>query len=77
VFVGFAEGASWHTWRLASAAWVIFKPEGEFLSSRGICLGDATNNVAEYNAALEFLHDALLHGISHLRVYLDAQLVVS
>ena len=26
---------------------------------------------------IELLPDALLHGISHLRVYLDAQLVVS
>jgi ribonuclease HI len=77
VFVGFEDGASRHTWRLASIAWVIFKPEGEFLSSRGICLGDATNNVVEYNTFLEFLRDALSHGISHLWVYLDAQLVVS
>jgi ribonuclease HI len=38
---------------------------------------DATNNVAEYNAVLELLHDAFSHGISHLRVYLDTQLVVS
>jgi hypothetical protein len=26
---------------------------------------------------IELLHDALSHGISHLQVYLDAQLVVS
>jgi ribonuclease HI len=77
VFVGFADGASRHTRRLASAAWVIFMPQGQLLSSGGICLGDATNNVVEYNAVIEFLRDALSHGISHLRVYLDAQLVVS
>ena len=58
-------------------AWVIFTPQGQLLSSGGICLGDTTNNVVEYNAILELLHHALLHGISHLRVYLDAQLVVS
>jgi ribonuclease HI len=56
---------------------VIFTPQGQLLSSGGICLGDATNNVAEYSAVIEFLHDALSHGISHLQVYLDAQLVVS
>jgi ribonuclease HI len=77
MFIGFADGASWHTQRLASAAWVIFTPQGQLLSSGGICLGDATNNVAEYSAVIEFLHDALSHGISYLRVYLDAQLVVS
>ena len=77
VFVGFADGASQHTRRFASAAWVIFTPQGQLLSSGGICLGDTTNNVSKYNAVIEFICDALLHGISHLRVYLDAQLVVS
>jgi ribonuclease HI len=47
------------------------------LSSRGICLGDTTNNVAEYSTVIELLRDALSLGISHLQVYLDAQLVVS
>jgi ribonuclease HI len=47
------------------------------LSSGGICLGDTTNNVAKYSAVLELLRDALSLGISHLQVYLDAQLVVS
>ena len=76
VFIGYVDGASRHTQRLASAAWVIFKPQGQLLSSEGICLGDTTNNVAEYSAVIELLHDALSFGISHLRVYLDAQLVV-
>jgi ribonuclease HI len=77
VFVGFADGASRHTRRLASVAWVIFTPQGQLLSSGGIRLGDATNNFIEYNTVLELLHDALSHGISHLQVYLDTQLVVS
>jgi ribonuclease HI len=42
-----------------------------------MCLGDTTNNVIEYNTVIEFLRDALSFGISHLRVYLDVQLVVS
>jgi ribonuclease HI len=77
VFVGFTDNASWHTRRISSIAWVIFTPQGQFLSSGAICLGDTTNNVAEYNIVIEFLHDTLSLGISHLRVYLDAQLVVS
>jgi ribonuclease HI len=77
VFVGYANGASRHTWRLASGAWVIFTPQGQLLSSGGIFLGDTTTNVVEYTAVIEFLRDALSLGISHLRVYLDAQLVVS
>jgi ribonuclease HI len=56
---------------------VIFTPQGQLLYSGGICLGDATNNVSEYSAVIELLCDSLLHGISHLRLYLDAKLVVS
>jgi ribonuclease HI len=77
VFFGFINGASRHTRRLASAAWVIFTPQGQLLSSGGICLGDTTNNVIEYSVVIELIHDALSHGISYLLVYLDAQLVVS
>ena len=77
VFVGYADGAIRNTQRLASVAWVIFTPQGQLLSSGGICLGDTTNNVAEYSAVIEFLRDTLSLGISHLQVYLNAQLVVS
>jgi ribonuclease HI len=77
VFVGYAYSASRHTRRLASAAWVIFTPQGKFLSSGGICLGDTTNNVVEYSVVIELLHDTLSLGISHLWVYLNIQLVVS
>ena len=66
MFVGYEDGASQHTWRLASVAWVIFTPQGQLLSSRGICLGDTTNNVAKYSAVIELLCDALSLGISHL-----------
>jgi ribonuclease HI len=77
MFIGYADGASRHTRRLASTTWVIFTPQGQLLSSGGICLGDTTNNVVEYSAFIELLRDALSLGISHLQVYLDAQLVVS
>jgi ribonuclease HI len=77
VFIGYEDGASQHTQRLASTAWVIFTPQGQLLSFRGICLGDTTNNVVEYSAVIELLRDALSLGISHLWVYLDTQLVVS
>jgi ribonuclease HI len=77
VFIGYADGASQHTQRLASVAWVIFTPRGQLLSSEGISLGDTTNNVTEYSEIIELLRDTLSIGISHLWVYLDAQLVVS
>jgi hypothetical protein len=47
VFIRFVDGASWHTRRLSSAAWVIFTPQGQLLSLGGICLGDSKNNVVE------------------------------
>jgi ribonuclease HI len=77
VFIGYANGASQHTRRLASVAWVIFTTQGQLLSFVGICLGDTTNNVTEYSAVIELLHDSLSLGISDLQVYIDAQLVVS
>jgi ribonuclease HI len=73
----FKDNSSRHTQRLSSTTWVIFTPQCQLLSSRGICLGDTTNNVVEYSVVLELLRDALSHGISHLWVYLYTQLVVS
>jgi ribonuclease HI len=66
VFFGFVDDASQHTRGLTSIAWVIFTPQGQFISSRGIYLGDTTNNVSKYNAMIELLRDALSHGIYHL-----------
>jgi ribonuclease HI len=77
IYVGFTDGASQHTHRLSSTTWVIFTPFGQLISSGGIFLREGTNNVSEYSAIIELLHDAFSHSISHLQVYLDAQLVVS
>jgi ribonuclease HI len=77
VHVGYADGACRHTRNLASTAWVIYSPSGQLLSSGGSCLGPATNNLAEYSAVIELLVDAIHHGIDHLIVRLDSQLVVS
>jgi ribonuclease HI len=71
------DDTSQHTQRISSTSWVIFNPHGQLLSYGGICLGDTTKNVTEYNTVIEFLRDALSHGISHLWVYLDSHLVVS
>ena len=76
-FTGFVDGASRHTCNLASAAWVIYSPSGQLVSSRGACLGLATNNVAEYRDVIEILWDSLSHAITQLEFRLDSQLVVS
>jgi ribonuclease HI len=77
VYVGLVDGARRHTQRLSFIAWVIFVPIGHLVSSGCSWLGEENNNVVEYSVIIEILPDALSHGISHLQVYLDAQLVVS
>ena len=76
IYTGFVDGASHHTLNLASAAWVIYESSGQLLSSGSTCLGPLTNNIAEYSAIIELLLDVVSHGIQHLVVYLDSQLVV-
>ena len=77
IYIGFTDGASFHTQHLASVAWVIYTPTGQVLSSRGVCLRPSSNNVAEYSAIIELLQDAISHGVLSLEVRLDSQLVVS
>jgi hypothetical protein len=76
VFLGFTDGASHHTQNMASTAWVIYSPEGQLVSSGGICLEPSTNNVVEYSTIIELLRDAISHGVRYLEVHLDSQLVV-
>ena len=76
-YIGFADGASCHTQHSASAAWVIYTPMGQVLSSGGECLWPSSNNVAEYSVVIELLRDAISHGVIFLEVHLDSELVVS
>ena len=76
-YIGFVDGASRHTQNLASAAWVIYTPTCQVLSSGGVCLRPSSNNVAEYSAVIELLHDSISHGVLSLELCLDSQLVVS
>ena len=76
VYTGFVNGASHHTLNLVAAAWVIYEPSGQLLSSGSTCLGPSTNNIAEYSAISELLLDAISHGIQHMVVHLDSQLAM-
>ena len=76
-YYGFANGASRHTRNLASTTWVVYSPSGELIISGARCLGPATNNVAEYQATIGLMTEALSSGITHLIMHLDSQLVVS
>jgi ribonuclease HI len=75
IFFGFVDGTSRHTQNIASAAWVIYQFD-EVVSSGGIFLGPATNNMAEYHVVIGLLTQASSLGISRIIVYLDSQLVV-
>ena len=77
VYIGFTDGVSRHTQNSTSAAWVIYAPTGQVLSSAGICLWPSLVNVAEYSAVIELLCDSISHGVNSLEVHLDSQLVVS
>ena len=76
-YIGFGDGASHHTQHSSSAAWVIYTPTGQVLSSGGVCLWPSSNNVVEYSAIIELLQDAISHGILSIEVHLDSELVVS
>jgi ribonuclease HI len=67
-YIGFVDGASHSTQNLASVAWEIYAPTDELISLRGIFLGRATNNIAEYSVVIELLTDAISLGIHHLIV---------
>lgn len=72
-YIGFADGASRSTQNIASAAWVIFSPTDELVSSEGICLGPATNKIARsYSVVIKLLSEALALGIRRLVVRLDS-----
>ena len=51
-FYGFADGACRHTSKLASAAWVLYSLAHDLVSSGAVCIGLATNNIAEYKAVI-------------------------
>ena len=63
VYTRFADGASCHTLNLTSAAWVIYEPSDQLLSSGSTCLGPSPDNITEYNVIIELLLDAISHGI--------------
>ena len=71
-FIGFVDGTSCHTCNLDSAAWVMYAPTGQLVTSKGACLGPTTNNMAEYNTIIEILRDVSLHEITCLEVRLES-----
>ena len=54
-FYGFTDGAFRHALNLASAAWVLYSPAYDLVSSGVVCIGPATKNITEYQAVIGLL----------------------
>ena len=75
-FYGFNDGAFCHTLNLASAAWVLYSLAYDLVSSGVVCIGPATNNIAEYQAFIGILTKATSQDVHNLVVLMDSQLVI-
>ena len=67
-YIGYANNANRSSQNVASATWVIFNPSNEFLDSKGIFLGHATNNLAEYEVVIALMTNVFALGIRSLVV---------
>jgi ribonuclease HI len=56
---------------------VLEDQDGTVVEKRGIYLGHATNNVAEYEGLIRCLESAKRHGAVSLEVFSDSQLLVN
>ena len=77
LYYEFVDGASRHTLNLISASWVFYSQSHDLVSSGGVFLGPATNNIVEYHVVIGPLTKASSHGIDHMVVFLDSQIVLS
>ena len=75
-FYSFADGACRHTLNIASAAWVLYSPPYDLVSSGVVCIGPTTNNITEYRAVIGLLTEATSQDVHNLVVLMDSQLVV-
>ena len=71
-FYGFADGAFLHTMNLSSAAWVLYSPAHNLVSSGGVCICPATNNIVEYEVVIGLLTEAASRDIRDLVVFMDS-----
>lgn len=71
----FADGASRGNPGAAAYAYVIVK-EGTVVKQNARYIGIATNNIAEYQAVIHALEDALASGMDQITLYSDSELVM-
>jgi hypothetical protein len=55
VYFRFTDGASRHTLDLDSTTWETYSPTNLLVFSRGVYLGESTNNIVEYRAIIDIL----------------------
>lgn len=60
----------------AAAAYVLEDADGTIVAEGARFLGDATNNVAEYEAVILGLETAAARGFTHVEIRCDSELVV-
>ena len=75
-FYNFVDGDFRHTLNLALAAWVLYSPAEDLVSSGAVCIGPATNNTAKYQAVIGLLTEVSSQYVHNLVVLMDSQLVV-
>ena len=75
-FYGFADSAFCHTLNLSSAAWVLYSLAKDLVCSGAVCIGPATNNIAEYEAVIDLLTEVASQDVHDLVVLMDSQLMV-
>ena len=71
-FYGFPDGACCHTLNLASASWVLYSLAYDLVSSGLVCIGPATNNIAEYRVIIGLLTEAASQYVRNLVVLMDS-----
>lgn len=74
--VVFTDGAARGTPGPASAGAIVYDEGGAVLARAGLALGDATNNVAEYEGVLLGLREARRLGADDVALYSDSRVIV-
>ena len=75
-WVAYADGASRGNPGPAAIGAVIYDPQGREVYRLSRKIGRATNNVAEYRAAIAALEAAIALGVSRIELRIDSELVV-
>ncbi len=71
------DGASSGNPGMSGAGIVARDKDGDVIFTRSIFLGEMTNNMAEYEALLIALHEAVQNSVKNVTVYTDSQLVAN